>query len=45
MPRFRREFTTYAEVEAESEDEVDNIDMSDQIIDNVQETSTFKVSD
>lgn len=45
MPTFRREFTTFAEVECDSEEEVDNIDMSDQIVDNVQVTSTFKVSD
>ena len=44
MPIFRREFTTFAEVECDSEDEVDNIDMSDQIVDNVQETATYKVS-
>ena len=45
MPLFRREFTTYAEVECETEDDVDNMDMSKQILDNLQVTCTDKISD
>lgn len=35
MKKFRRGFFTYAEVECETEDEVDNMDMSKQIMDNL----------
>jgi hypothetical protein len=45
MATFRREFHTYAIVEAEDEDHVDLIDMSDQIMDNLITIVTYKVSE
>lgn len=35
MPKFRRGFFTYAEVECDSIEEVDNMDMSKHIMDNL----------
>jgi hypothetical protein len=43
--KFRRYFHSFADIEAESEDECDNIDVSDQINDNLVVISSEIISD